>query len=298
MNEPAVAIHEKESAQELFQSLLVAYDASEASETALQYAISLARIFNSLVTVAYIQSPSEFSDAMVDGLTHLKESHHEIAEQLQSIAQGLNSKGIRNQVMQRAGTVADVLVQLAAESGTDLLLLGAQGHRKDLPRLGSTAEFMLRSMPCAVLTVGPEAVLHNRGVGEIHMLLCASSLPPKAGTAAEFVKAFAKSLKAGVEIIHGVGSGSTAQNAPARTGADEAAAEKLCERLQAAGVPATWRFVHGLDGERISERAREIHAGLILFGIEHHPADPGVMGMISTAIRSAECPVLTIPRPA
>ena len=298
--QPAPASLAKEFAEELFQNLLVAYDSSAASETALQYAITLARVFDSFVTVVFVQPPSDLAVAIEGGLSRMKESYREIADELESVAQNLKAEGIRNRVMHRAGTVADVLVQLAAESETDLLLLGAHGHKKDLLRLGSTAEYMLRSMPCAVLTVGPEAVLHGRGVNTMSTLLYASSLPAKAGPAVDLVKALAKNFNARVEIIHGIASRSKAQDLPGyeQKAADEAVAEKLREQMQAAAVETTWKFISGLNGERIAERSREIHADLIVFGIEHHPADPAIMGMISAVIRQAECPVLTIPGPA
>ena len=65
----------KEAPEGLLQNLLVAYDSSEASETALQYAIALAQAFSSVVTVVSVQSPADFSAEMNDGLGQMKEAH-------------------------------------------------------------------------------------------------------------------------------------------------------------------------------------------------------------------------------
>ena len=297
----APAHDEKEPTEQFFQNLLVAYDSSEASKAALQYAMAFAQTFNSLVTVVFVQPPSDFAVAIEGGFSRMKESYRQIADELELVAQNLSAQGIRNRVMQRTGTVADVLVQLAAADQADLLFLGAFGHKKDLPRLGSTAEYMLRSMPCAVLTVGPNVIFTRRDVPTVRMLLYASSLPARTGRAGEFVKALAQTYEAQVEIIHGVFSPRGAQDHQlytAKVAADAEAAEKIRQRLEADGIHTTWRFVSSLDSQGIVERSREIHADLIVFGIEHHHMNPTVMGMISATIQEAECPVLTIPGPA
>src|SRR5579862_6117853 len=124
MNQSSVASLTREETGTLFQTILVAYDSSEASETALRHAVALAQIFGSFVTVASIQSVADFTAAMESGLER-QESHRQLTEDLQTIAQKLNAQGVRNRVVHRTGTVADVLVQLAAECRADLLLLGA-----------------------------------------------------------------------------------------------------------------------------------------------------------------------------
>jgi nucleotide-binding universal stress UspA family protein len=297
MSQSSVATVTKEESGVLFQDILVAYDFSEASETALRYAASFARTYGGFVNVVSVQSAADYT-AEVESGSAQKESHRQLVDDLQAIAQRLSAQGIRNRVMHRAGAVADVLVQMAAELKADLLLLGAYGHKGiDRPRLGSTAEYMLRSMPCAVLTIGPGAVLHDRDVPPLKMVLCASSLPQKAGSAARKVAAMAKMSDASVEMFHVVDK--QAKVREMRTD-DEmgAAAENLVKNLEGAGIHAAWKLVSGPQGQRIVERANETHADLIVFGLEHVPGYPDAMGTISMAIWQASCPVLTVPGPA
>src|SRR5271163_2324066 len=167
---------EKKAPETRLDALLVAYDSSAASETALQYAVTLAQSFHSFITIAYVQPPMEVAEDLESGFGQMRESHKQLSLDLQSVAEQLTEAGISNRVLHRAGAVTDVLVQLASEFETDLLLLGAHGHRRiDRPRLGTTAEFMLRSMPCAVLTVGPGAVLPAHTQPSMRTFLYASS---------------------------------------------------------------------------------------------------------------------------
>ena len=235
---------------------------------------------------------------METGSGRRKESRRQLTEDLQSIADRLSADGIRNHVMYRAGAIADVLVQLAAVCEAELLFLGAYGHtRMDRPRLGSTAEFMLRSMPCAVLTVGPGAIRHEPGVPPLRTLLCASSLPARTGRARSIMQTLARKFGTHMEIVHVVDDQSKAVDARTR---DEmrAAEEALTEDLRQAGVDATWKLLSGPIGARIVERSSEIHADLIIFGLEHIPAKPDTIGTISSTIWQAQCPVITVPGPA
>jgi len=298
MNQSSVVSFTKQAPEALLKNLLVAYDSSEASESALQYAIAIAQTFGSFITVVSAKSPSELADEMETGIGRRKESRRQLTEDLQSIAERLNGYGIRNRVIYRAGAIADVLVQLAAVCEAELLFMGAYGHtRMDRPRLGSTAEFMLRSMPCAVLTVGPGAILHDASAPPLRTLLCASSLPARTGRARRIMQTLAQKFGTHVEIVHVVDDESKAIDI--RTRAEMRAAEEaLTSDLRRAGIDATWKLLSGPIGARILERSSEIHADLIVFGLEHVPAKPDTIGAISATIWQAQCPVLTVPGPA
>ncbi len=297
MNQGAVASRTEQSSELFFQRLLVAYDASEASETALQYAIAVAHGFGSVVTVVSVLPPSDLAIEMEGGFGRWQ-GHQQMIEDLQQVGNRLTAQGVRNRTVRRAGAVADVLVQLAAEQKADLLLLGAYGHqRMDHPRLGSTVEFMLRSMPCAVLTIGPGAVLHGHPVPPTRTLLYASSLPTRMGPARRLLMAWAKRSGSHVEIIHVIDP--QVETHDVRNYAQMKAAEaELSKELQEEGVDAAWSFITGPQAERIVERSDAIHADLIVFGLEHVPPKFEVVGAISTTIWRASCPVLTVPGPA
>jgi nucleotide-binding universal stress UspA family protein len=297
MNQLAVVSRTKESSEEPFQRLLVAYDASEASETALQYAMAVAHRFGSVVTVVSVLPPSDLAIEMEGGFGRWH-AHEQIIDDLQQVGDRLTAEGVRNRTVHRAGAVGDVLVQLASDEKADLLLLGAYGHQTmDHRRLGSTVEFMLRSMPCAVLTIGPGAVLHRSPVPPTRTVLYASSLPTRMGPARRLLMAWAKKSGSRVEIIHVIDP--QVEIHDARNYSQMRAAEaELSKELQEAGVDAAWTFITGPQADRIVERSNAIHADLILFGLEHIRPRFQVVGAISTTIWQASCPVLTVPGPA
>jgi len=297
MSQSSVVSFTKEATSLLFQNILVAYDFSETSETALRHAVTFARKFGGFVNVVSVQSGAEYAAEMDSGAGR-GESHRQLMEDLQRLAERLTAQGIRNRVVYRTGAVADVLVQLATEYKVDLMLLGAYGQRgMDRPRLGSTAEYMLRCMPCAVLTIGPGAVLHDLDVPPMRMLLYASSLPKEPGTAEQLVTTLAKEMSAKVEVVHVVDNRTRFRDIRSEEEM-KLAEEVLAGGLRRAGVQTGWRLLSGSQGQRIVERSTEIHADLIIFGLEHVPGSPDAVGTISMAIWQAPCPVLTVPGPA
>jgi len=298
MNQAATMNPVKGVREALLSRLLVAYDSSAASETALQYAVSLAKCFHSFLTVVYVQTPSEIADEMENGFGQTQLSHKRLSLDLESVAQRLRDAGVENRVLHRAGAVGDILIQLAAESQTDLLLLGAHGSKNiDLQRLGSTAEFMLRSMPCAVLTIGPGAVLRQKNAPVMQTLLFASSLPNKLRKALHFLQALGNDSNAKIEVFHAIDDESEPRDARTHNQLRDAI-EALANHLQQEGLDVTWTMSHGELSQLIVERANTIQADLILFGIEHPPLDPNAMGKIGATIQQASCPVLTVPGPA
>ncbi len=298
MNQAAVVSSPQQASKEFLSTILVAYDSSEPSKTALEYAISLAQSFQSFLTVVHIETPAEYEAELESGFGEMLESHNVLSMDLEVVAKRLNRIGIKNRVLHRAGAVTDVLVQLATEYHADLLLLGAYGHRRiDCPRLGSTAEFMLRSMRCAVLIVGPGAVLPHFGKAGLRTLLYASSLPEKPGKASAFIRTLASESSAHLEIIHAIESPS--KHHDGRTLAElRGAANALESYLKEAGVEVSHTLSHGAQAQMIIERAKAIRAHLIIFGVEHPPSDPDMTGVIGDAIQRAPCPVLTVPGPA
>jgi nucleotide-binding universal stress UspA family protein len=115
------------------------------------------------------------------------------------------------------------------------------------------------------------------------------------GRARRILQTLAQKFGTHVEIIHVVDY----QSADTRSHAEmRATGEVLTRDLRQAGIDATWKLMSGAMGERIVERASEIHADLIIFGLEHVPANPDTIGTISTTIWQAQCPVVTVPGPA
>ena len=285
--------------EKLLGKLLVAYDGFPASETALQIAMSLARTFHSFVNIVYVEDPRDVESELEGGLGQVRESRRQRSLDLQCVAERFHQMRIGNCVWQQSGSVGDVLVQLASESQADLLLMGAYGNNRiERTLLGTTAEFILRSMPCAVMTIGPGTLFDDdRKADHGSILLHASSLPEKPGLAIDYLRVLAKAYGASVEIIHVIDDFAKIRDHRAFSEL-RTAGESLVGKLQRFDVNASLKLRCGHQSDVIIDTAEMIDASLIIFGLEHPTSSPYVTGVIGRTIQEASCPVLTIPGPA
>ena len=136
--------------------ILVPTDLSEGAEYALDYACELARLLGAqvhllnVITIPALGVPElgvALTASMIDQL--VVDSQKAIDQLAQT--HGTASLG---QVLVRTGDARDVINQTAKELGIDLIVMGTHG-RRGISRalLGSVAETVVRSAPCAVLTV-------------------------------------------------------------------------------------------------------------------------------------------------
>jgi nucleotide-binding universal stress UspA family protein len=136
--------------------ILVPTDLGEGAEQALAYACELARSLDAeihllnVVGVPALGVP-ELGVAMTATLIDQLVVENQTA--LQELARGRCAARL-GQVLIKAGDPRDMINRTAQELGVDLIVMGTHG-RRGLTRalLGSVAESVVRSAPCAVLTV-------------------------------------------------------------------------------------------------------------------------------------------------
>jgi glycine betaine transporter len=138
------------------RQILVPTDLSEGAEQALDYACELARVSGAqvhllnVIGIPAIGVPElaiTLTNAMIDQLA----TENQVA--IDRLARTRCTAPL-GQVLVRAGNARDVITQTAKELGVDLIVMGTRG-RRGISRalLGSIAETIVRSAPCAVLTV-------------------------------------------------------------------------------------------------------------------------------------------------
>jgi nucleotide-binding universal stress UspA family protein len=138
-----------------FKTILCGTDFTERSYTALEYALSLAKLAGSRLIVAHFvhvpsgemyndaEWPSTFEDARTRAKQMLTELH---ASRLQSYP--------NTELIVEIGTPAELMIQLAGEQRVDVIVTATHG-RSELADLimGSTAEKLIRHAPCPVFVV-------------------------------------------------------------------------------------------------------------------------------------------------
>jgi nucleotide-binding universal stress UspA family protein len=132
--------------------ILVATDGSESSRAAGARAVELAREYGSeLYVLSVLELPYRAGSEAPELAGLLLE---QCQEQVREIQRQAESQQIPVQGLVREGRAYQIIVELAREAGSSLIVLGSRG-RTGLPRLllGSVTERVIGHAPCPVLVV-------------------------------------------------------------------------------------------------------------------------------------------------
>jgi len=141
-----------------FEKILTAIDFSESSEFAFEYALTLARQFQAELTVMHvINEPVDLRGFYVPHISfeQLEKEIEEGAEKMmEKFCQTKMGDFTRYTTEVVAGIPYEEILKKAADTGSSLIVLGTHG-RTGIDHLifGSTAERVVRSAACPVLTI-------------------------------------------------------------------------------------------------------------------------------------------------
>jgi nucleotide-binding universal stress UspA family protein len=140
----------------VFQKILVAVDSSDSSQSALRYALDLAKVgggsillvnivdVSKLVAIAGYETPYP-----LDAIQIMRQNSQEL---LDNSAKTCAAAGVASTMQADEGDACDQILRIAKEQNADLIALGTHG-RQGLSRLfiGSVAEGVLRRSDVPVL---------------------------------------------------------------------------------------------------------------------------------------------------
>jgi nucleotide-binding universal stress UspA family protein len=193
--------------------ILLATDASECADTALEFLLRFPVPGNSTVTLLTVIDERAFVDVESVELTQaqsevLHEVRNTVREEAQvyldRAAQRIRERGWKATTALHSGDVAEEIVRTAEASGSGLVVVGSHGHGS-LGRflLGGISNRVLMYAPCSVLLVKqPEAgrVLPGTGDEPWRVLLAYDDSDP-ARKALEFCATLAWTEKDVIEIL-------------------------------------------------------------------------------------------------
>ena len=149
-----------------FRKILVPTDFSKHSAAAIDSAADLSRRYEASVTLAYVFEPVTY--ALPEG--HVMQSPPQLDEMRSAFEQRLaqatveatTAGALRVEAKLLTGPVANEISNFAEQGGFDLIVMGTHG-RTGLRHLvlGSVAEKVVRTAPCAVLTVRVRETAHE-----------------------------------------------------------------------------------------------------------------------------------------
>ena len=145
----------------VFQRILVGVDYSDASRWATELAGRLAATTGGTVALLHVVDVGKgFSPEFAFAEASLAEQLQPAAKELLDRAATTVGPGIAVERLIREGDPRQEIIAAAAKWGADLIIVGTHGHGR-LARLllGSTAEAVVRSADCPVLTVGHDPKL-------------------------------------------------------------------------------------------------------------------------------------------
>ncbi|HEY2992781.1 MAG TPA: universal stress protein [Methylomirabilota bacterium] len=144
----------------MFRHILCATDFSDTAEAAWAAACELGRTLNGelLLVHVFTEFPVYPEVAVIEVQRVWDEQRAWVERALAERVGAAARRGLTARSLIKTGVAAEGLVDAAAESHADLIVIGTHG-RTGLTRLvvGSVAERVVRLAPCAVLTIKPAA---------------------------------------------------------------------------------------------------------------------------------------------
>jgi nucleotide-binding universal stress UspA family protein len=140
------------------RSILVPIDFSGVTDRVVAQASAMATAFSGAVCLLHVAAPDPAFVGWEPGpdvvrhqrATSLREEHRK----LQDLAESLRQRGIEAQALLVQGPTVETILERAAKSEADLIVMGSHGHGA-LYRalLGSISEGVIRSATCPVLII-------------------------------------------------------------------------------------------------------------------------------------------------
>lgn len=285
------------------KNILVLTDFSEASETAIPFAISIARNYEAKLYTLHVLTPFPLAYAVAEPTMATIEKSEEAAQAgMQRLAAQL--VGVPHEAMiVRGESVWSALESVLGDYAMDLVILGTHGRTGALKfLLGSVAEEIFGRASVPVLTIGPLVQKGVHGAGRLQHVLFATDFAPHTQTAAPYAVSMAQENQATLLLLHVMRD--PVSRTREKTPQDSAAnvMHQLYElvpqdaKLWSRPQP-TIRF--GDPAERILEVAEEHDSDLIVLGIRGTASHlgvstPPVRATAHKVVVHAECPVLTV----
>ncbi len=283
------------------KNILVLTDFSTCSQKALLYAVNIARIQGSRLTLLHIVPPQlgmpqdpRRDEVVRAALSEMKKLEADL------LSEGL-LRDLPHQSLVRRGKNWNVISRILKLQSTDLIVMGTHG-RTGLKKLilGSFAEDVFRQASCPVLTVGPSVT--DQAVAESpHHILFPDNGSCASNAAERYAYQLGRAPEAQLTLLGVVQRGLLSNG---NSGADERL-EHSKEHLQATGLYAAWRqggvmpkvlAETGSNIETILRVADTTVADLIILGMsgKDHAAGNFEWDDAYQVVCAAHCPVLTV----
>jgi nucleotide-binding universal stress UspA family protein len=278
--------------------ILYATDLSEASLAALPLVSTIARKYGAHVFVANIWAPVPYTMMTPEMAGTMDATHEdEVKAQAGALLRTKELSGLPATLIVEPGGPVVELDRIVRQQSIDLAIIGSHGRTgfKHL-LMGSVAEELFRSLPCPVLTVGPNVSKRSMKNTDVRHILFPTDLSAESRAVFPYLASLSAQYKSMLTLLH-VLPIETASNPEARSLAEPLRQEmrKIFHSQIDPRCPAEFVIDFGPTAGRILAYAKDTNADLIGLGVRWAPE-------ITTHFRNtvayrvvlgAHCPVLT-----
>jgi len=288
------------------KNILVAVDFSRLSDRAMDYALSVARRYDSTVNAVHVISPALYATPSaaatyggMDPLPYLDSVERELKRRLDELAAGAADSGVKCIPTLVQGGIAEQLRSIADEREVDLIVIGTHGaERWERLVMGSVAESVTHNAICPVLTVGPRVFRRPKFEVSLKQIIYATDFSADSAHAAPYALSLAQEYDAKITLVHVLPPElRTQQDREQLTKFFKHELEKLVPEEAQAWCEPEFVLEYGGSSEAIVELAAERNADLIVLGTRKSNA--GVLTYFKSGVAyqimcRAECPVFTV----
>ncbi len=276
-----------------FKNIMLLTDFTEASQTALAYAMGFAKHFGAEIYPAHACDPIILTETAAPGVLDEVENHsHQLLLKL------AKDNGLKGTPLFARGPVESAVPGWVDQHGIDLIVMGTHG-RRGLQHflMGSVAEAIFRNATCPVLTVGPHVNVRPYHEFKAEKILFPTDLGAHAEFATQYALSVAHDAHAQLTFMHIVSLDEAFQHDRTEL------VNKAYQELQRLIPPDAKQWCQPEMTVEVGDPAKELlgwaateRPDLIVLGL---PAGKKFNGHFRTGvtysiISSAPCPVLTV----
>ena len=274
-----------------FRDLLVAFDFSDSSDRALEYARAIAREHHSRIVLVHVVDQHVPISVEAEWI---EEDAARIAEQLDAAAMALRKQGFEVESLNRFGTLTEQVRDLTESRHIDLILAGTHaGQGLDRAIFGSSAEKLARSINCPVMLIGPKCVPASE-TWTPQRILAATRLYPQRARVAIFAAQLAHANHAQWKVMHVAHTGQALEREVWQTYLNEV--QQLAPEILIGEHEQRVVLSERHASQEILDTARDCHADLIVMGASHDSLGFTHFrrGALGEVLAQAACPVIAV----
>jgi nucleotide-binding universal stress UspA family protein len=279
-----------------FGRILLATDFSPTAKIAQAYAVGLAMHDSSILELATVIDLSFTLPAMdVVAEPALEALRRTSEDEMRQLAEHISGVQILRKVMEGCQPAA-LIVDEAIGSNADLIVLGtAAKHGLKKLALGSTAEEVIRTAPCPVLTVGPHVPPPPKGPLSFQRIICATDFSSRAAKGAGLALALGQDPGTQIYLCHVVVKDEEQKHDDCEAWSISSLKALIPESAHC-GCEPECVVEHGKAAEAILSLATRVNADLIILGARKASFWIEFIrtGLTPALLAAATCPVLTV----